>query len=77
MSPKDILPAALALPTRERAELAHELLRSLHEPDNEGVEAAWVEEITRRAREVADGTAKLVDWNDARERIFRRLKERR
>lgn len=70
------MPAALALPTRERAELAHELLRSLSEPHDEGVEAAWVEEITRRAREVADGTVKTVDWNEARKRIFRRLKER-
>jgi hypothetical protein len=77
MSPKDILPAALALPTRERAELAHELLRSLRGPEEEGAEAAWVEEITRRAREVADGTAELADWNEARERILRRLKERR
>jgi putative addiction module component (TIGR02574 family) len=76
MSPKDILPAALALPTRERAELARELLRSLSEPRDEGVEAAWAEQITSRAREVADGTVKTVDWNEARERILRRLKER-
>jgi len=40
-------------------------------------EAAWVAELDRRAQAVADGTAKLVDWDEARERIAARLKARR
>jgi hypothetical protein len=50
------------------------------EPD-EGADpdavAAWVGELDRRAQAVADGTAELVDWDDARERIAARLKARR
>lgn len=68
----------LALPPNERAELAHVLLESLHdeEPDP-GVEVAWLSELDRRAQAVADGTAELVDWEDARARIASRLKARR
>jgi putative addiction module component (TIGR02574 family) len=67
----------LALPVEERAELAHALLESLHEDADPDAEAAWVAELDRRAQAVADGTAKLVDWDEARERIAARLKARR
>ena len=67
----------LALPADERAELAHALLESLHEDADPDAEAAWVAELDRRAQAVADGTAKLVDWDEARERIAARLKARR
>jgi putative addiction module component (TIGR02574 family) len=40
----------------ERAELAHFLLGSL-EPEDEGAEAAWDEEASRRVREIRAGTA--------------------
>ena len=68
---------ALALPQAERAELAHALLESLHEEGDAGAEAAWLEELDHRAQAVADGTAVLVDWDDARQRIAARLKARR
>ena len=77
MSSNDLLPAALALPIEERAKLAHELLRSLDAPPNSDVDAAWVTEIARRAGELADGSVQPVDWEMARERIARRLRERR
>ncbi len=77
MSSDDILPAALALPVKERAKLARDLLESLHEGDDGDVEAAWVEEIDRRAQQVEDGTAELVEWDLAREKIAQRLKARR
>jgi putative addiction module component (TIGR02574 family) len=69
--------AALALPPEERAELAHALLVSLHQETDSGAEAEWVAELEHRAQAVADGTAKLVDWEEARERIAARLKARR
>jgi putative addiction module component (TIGR02574 family) len=72
----DVISAALALPLEERAKLAQELIRSLEEGHGD-VEAAWAEEIARRAREVSDGTVELIDWDVARERIARRLRERR
>jgi putative addiction module component (TIGR02574 family) len=72
------LPAELlALPPAERAELAQALLESLHEEADPDPEAAWIGELDRRAQAVADGTAKLVDWTEARERIAARLKARR
>jgi putative addiction module component (TIGR02574 family) len=77
MSPDRFRSAALALPPEERADLAHALLVSLHEETDPGAETAWVTELERRAQALADGTAKLVDWEDARERIAARLKARR
>lgn len=77
MSSDEILPAALALTPKERAKLARELLESLHDVDEGDIEAEWVEEINRRASEVDNGTAKLVDWDVARHEIAERLKTRR
>jgi hypothetical protein len=37
----------------------------------------FIAELERRSQAVADGTAKLVDWEEARERIIARLKARR
>jgi putative addiction module component (TIGR02574 family) len=67
----------LALPAEERAELAHSLLESLHEESDPDAETAWIGELDRRAQAVTDAAAKLVDWEDARERITARLKARR
>ena len=69
--------AALALPRDDRAKLAQDLIRSLDESADVDLEAAWLSEVTRRANEVADGTVQAVDWEIARERIARRLRERR
>lgn len=69
--------AALALPADERAHLAHDLLHSLESPPDPDVESAWLAEIEKRARELADGTVVPVDWAEARERIRQRLRERR
>jgi putative addiction module component (TIGR02574 family) len=67
----------LALPAEKRAELAHSLLESLHEESDPDAETAWISELDRRAQAVADGTARLVDWEEVRERITARLKARR
>lgn len=76
MSSDEILPAALALPAKERAKLAREILQSLHSPDADA-DAAWVEEIDRRVQQIEGGAAQLVDWEVAREQIASRLKARR
>ncbi len=63
MSPREKLFAeALALPERERAELASELLESLDGTDVDA-EQAWSTEIEERARAVVDGSAELLDYN--------------
>ena len=77
MSTDPLREAALTLPTKERAKLAHDLLRSLDEPADTDVDAAWIKEIDRRARELADGSVQPVDWEATRQRIARRLRERR
>jgi putative addiction module component (TIGR02574 family) len=77
MSADKLRAELLALPVEERAELAHALLASLHQDGDAGADAAWLKELDRRAEAVADGTAKLIDWQEARERIATRLKARR
>jgi putative addiction module component (TIGR02574 family) len=77
MSNDKLRSEVLALPAEQRAELAHVLLESLHEDADPGAEAAWIAELDRRAQAVADGSATLVDWEDARERITARLRARR
>jgi putative addiction module component (TIGR02574 family) len=77
MSTDELREAALTLPAKERAKLAQDLLRSLGGPADPDVDAAWIREIERRARELADGSVQPVDWEVARKRIARRLRERR
>jgi putative addiction module component (TIGR02574 family) len=77
MRSDDLRTAALALSRDDRAELAQDLIRSLDEAGDMDLETVWLGEITRRAREVADGSVQAVDWEIARERIARRLRERR
>jgi putative addiction module component (TIGR02574 family) len=77
MSTDKLRSEVLALPAEQRAELAHVLLESLHEDADPSAETAWIEELDRRAQAVADGSARLVDWEEARERITAQLKARR
>ncbi|HET9956640.1 MAG TPA: addiction module protein [Polyangiaceae bacterium] len=77
MSTEKLRIEVLALPANERAELAHVLLESLHADEDPAAEEAWLVELDRRAQSVADGTATLVPWETARERIKAQLKARR
>ena len=77
MTTDALLHAALALPTKDRAKLAYDLLRSLDGPADPDAEAAWTSEIARRARELDDGSVEPVHWESARQRIAQRLSERR
>ena len=72
MSPdiSELLKKALALPPEARAALAGSLLESLdEEPADEGVEAAWSEEIQRRIEELDSGNVKPIPWAEARGQI--------
>jgi putative addiction module component (TIGR02574 family) len=58
---------ALALPIRERSELAHRLIVSLDgEPEGtpEEIAKAWEEEIARRVAEIDAGTAVLISQEE-------------
>lgn len=61
---QEILQKALLLPDNERAELAGSLIASLDEVTDEDSEAAWQEEIARRAKEFRSGKAATTSWSE-------------
>lgn len=69
-----LLEQALDLPVDERAAVAARLLDSVESPADEGVEAAWAQEIERRARDTLSGERAGVPWDEARSRILDRLR---
>lgn len=76
-----LIEQAMSLPEDERAELATVLLRSL-EPDDEPElteaewQADWAAELERRAESVRNGTATLVDGDEAMRAIRAKLTPR-
>jgi putative addiction module component (TIGR02574 family) len=69
-----VLEQALQLSDDERGELIARLLGSFEPTDGDEVDGAawgeaWSAEIERRLAEVRDGTAELVDGDEARARI--------
>ena len=71
-----VLSEALTLDTRERAEIAAQLIASLDGEPDEDVEAAWAAEVDRRMGEVEAGTAKLVPWGDVERRVEKEILKR-
>jgi putative addiction module component (TIGR02574 family) len=67
---------ALRLPEPERAELAHDLVKSLDSPSDSDAAEAWEKELLRRLAEVDAGTAKLVDREELRRRMRSRINRR-
>jgi len=63
----------MELGDEERASLAGLLLESLDTEVEDGVEAAWLEEIERRMVALDSGDAKLVSWEDVRNQLLKRL----
>lgn len=54
MSKNDILEGALNLPIEDRIKLVETLLESYNSFDNDSIEKAWVDEVTRRAKNFDD-----------------------
>ena len=63
----------LGLSEPERAESAHELVKSLDLPVDPDAAEAWDREIVRRLAEIDLGTARLVDRDELRRRMRARL----
>jgi len=63
----------LALSELERAQLAYELVKSLDEPADPDADSAWDIEILKRLRAIDTGTARLVDRDELRRRLEKRL----
>ena len=70
--PGKLLEEALKLSPEARAALAASLLESLDEEVDEGTEAAWAEEITKRIHELDSGVVTPIPWPEARRRILER-----
>ena len=65
----------LELTEAERAELAHDLIASLDEPRDSGVEDAWDREILRRISLIDSGQAKLLNREEFRQKMRARYKD--
>jgi len=65
---QELLKKALALPDKERADLAGSLIDSLDDTVDENAEAAWQEEIVRRLEEVRSGKVKTISWDEVRQK---------
>jgi len=65
---QELLKKALALPDKERADLAGSLIDSLDDTVDENAEAAWQEEIVRRLEDVRSGKVKTISWNHVRQK---------
>jgi putative addiction module component (TIGR02574 family) len=70
--PSEVLSSALALPAKERARVAHELLLSLDEGAEADATEAWVAELEKRAQEVLSGKSTPEDWAVVRARLAER-----
>ena len=71
-----VLEEALALPVKERADLAVQLLASMDGEPDQDVEAAWAEEIERRARRALSGKSHGIDSKTVHARIEERLRRK-
>jgi putative addiction module component (TIGR02574 family) len=74
-----LLRDALELPSDERAAVVTELLASLDDAEQtaiENIEAAWAEEIERRARRVLSGETAGTPWEEVRRSIEANLPRR-
>jgi putative addiction module component (TIGR02574 family) len=68
----ELLEKALELSAQERGLLAARLIDSLdNEPEEEGVQAAWGEEIKRRVDDIRSGRVKTIPG----EQVLRELAE--
>ena len=75
---QELIREALALPVDERADVAAQLLASLDKEDvaTEDIQAAWAEEIEKRARRVLSGQSEGIPWEEVRRRAEAELRRR-
>jgi putative addiction module component (TIGR02574 family) len=62
---ESITNAAMTLPEKQRAKLAHDLMASLDGPADISVTEAWDAEICRRINDIQSGKAELLDADEA------------
>ena len=75
ISREEVFRKALGLDASDRNELVGLLIDSLDPETEQGAEAAWLQEIDRRARELDSGAVQTIPWEIARERLMRVLRD--
>lgn len=63
------------LPEADRTAIAARLIERLDSEADEGVEAAWADEIRRRIAAIDSGQERILDWDDVEARLFRLASE--
>ena len=74
-SREEVFRKALGLDASDRNELVGLLIDSLDPETEQGAEAAWLQEMDRRARELDSGAVQTIPWEIARERLMRALRD--
>jgi putative addiction module component (TIGR02574 family) len=70
----EVLEKALALSPQDRGLLISRLIASLDEgPAEEGVEAAWSDELKRRVEEIQSGKVEMIPGEEVDRRLAARL----
>lgn len=70
----EVLEKALTLSTHERGLIIDRLIESLDEgPAEDGVEAAWADEIKSRVDDVRSGRVEMIPGEEVRRRLAARL----
>lgn len=72
----ELLQKALALPDKERAELAGNLISSLDATVDQDVDAAWQQEIVHRLHDVQSGKVDTIPWEEVRQKGRTRLHDK-
>ena len=67
----------MELPFRERAHLAHRLIESLDDTQDEDAEARWMQEIDKRSRQIDAGSVACKPIEDVVAAIGRKLRDAR
>jgi len=73
ISKEQLFQEALHLDDESRGALTSVLIESLDTEVEEGVEAAWLEEIERRMESLDAGETKTVSWDEVKERLFKNM----
>jgi putative addiction module component (TIGR02574 family) len=72
----EVLRDASELSEQDRATLAGLLIESLDTEADPDVEEAWAAEIARRVAQLEAGDAKMIPWEEVRQRLRDRLNAR-
>jgi len=70
----ELLREALRLPAEARAAIASSLIESLDPESDPDAEERWREEIVLRMTAIDSDAVEMVPWEDARRRLWRRVK---